>query len=284
MKKHRSKWAREQRAIMALARPAWERMKGDKNSVPLEQAVPGFLMSVQLLFDQGYCLTDVGLMFGLSRERIRQITARHGLTRFVTATPPRIWSWEQRMFVPIASTKGRYRRTLAARARQTRLDGWQERFWKQVAVTASNEECWLWQGGIHQVNIRIAYGASPSMPGTGTKTSYAHRTAYLLAYGEVTPGMQICHTCDVGICCNPHHLFEGTGKDNIQDAMRKGRHIASPQRRAEFLAILKNNRPKLVAAQKERWRRLSPLERQDWLDRLARGRMAYYERRRKGAA
>jgi hypothetical protein len=35
--------------------------------------------------------------------------------------------------------------------------------------------------------------------------------------------MYPCHHCDTPLCVNDQHLFHGTQKDNIRDAMKKGR-------------------------------------------------------------
>ncbi len=51
----------------------------------------------------------------------------------------------------------------------------------------------------------------------------AHRLAYTLAYGPITPGKYICHTCDNKWCVGFAHLWEGTHDDNMHDAVRKGR-------------------------------------------------------------
>lgn len=51
----------------------------------------------------------------------------------------------------------------------------------------------------------------------------AHRVAYFLAFGDPPPHLQVCHTCDNKICCNPTHYFLGTHKDNAEDRERKGR-------------------------------------------------------------
>jgi hypothetical protein len=54
---------------------------------------------------------------------------------------------------------------------------------------------------------------------------YAHRVAWELAHGQtLAPDGYVLHTCDVRACVNPAHLVRGTQKDNIRDAVRKGRH------------------------------------------------------------
>lgn len=51
----------------------------------------------------------------------------------------------------------------------------------------------------------------------------AHVAAWVVMYGPVQEGFEVCHKCDVRNCIRPTHLFLGTRKDNMLDAARKGR-------------------------------------------------------------
>lgn len=70
---------------------------------------------------------------------------------------------------------------------------------------------------------RDGYGVmSRKDPWTGRKLS-AHRMAWIECFGEIPEGMSVLHRCDNKRCVNPEHLFLGTQRDNIRDAMAKGR-------------------------------------------------------------
>jgi hypothetical protein len=53
----------------------------------------------------------------------------------------------------------------------------------------------------------------------------AHRVAYYIARNLDPGNLDVCHTCDRPICCNPDHLFLGEHVDNMQDGAKKGRFI-----------------------------------------------------------
>ena len=72
--------------------------------------------------------------------------------------------------------------------------------------------------------------ASRDAAGYGTfgfdgKVRKAHRVAYILTFGEIPEGHHILHSCDNPACVNPAHLRPGTRADNMQDALKRGRHF-----------------------------------------------------------
>lgn len=78
--------------------------------------------------------------------------------------------------------------------------------------------CIEWQGcltknGYGQIRVR-----QPA-----NKLMLAHRLAWTLKYGCISPGFDVCHKCDNRKCINVDHLFIGTRSENMQDMVSKGR-------------------------------------------------------------
>jgi len=90
-------------------------------------------------------------------------------------------------------------------------------FWSNVDRSAGPASCWRWTGRCSPGGYGRGY-----WPGT----TYAHRRAYALAIGPIPAGLDVCHTCDNPPCCNPTHLWPGTARDNLRDAVAKGRLTA----------------------------------------------------------
>lgn len=76
--------------------------------------------------------------------------------------------------------------------------------------------CWNWTGALSRGYgvMSSSFGASPYK---------AHRVSYELHIGNIQEGQVVRHTCDNRKCCNPMHLITGTQKDNVHDAVNRGR-------------------------------------------------------------
>lgn len=93
-------------------------------------------------------------------------------------------------------------------------------YWKRLRQGEGG--CWIWTGA----RGKNGYG---TIRFEGRYT-HAHRVAFRLSRGrDPLPGMEVCHSCDVRLCVNPYHLWEGTRKDNMQDAKAKGRTSPPPR-------------------------------------------------------
>lgn len=98
----------------------------------------------------------------------------------------------------------------------------EDRFFKHVQK-GSEDECWLWLGSKNE-------GGYGRVMINGKKKG-THRVVWELTFKAVIPaGYFACHHCDNPPCVNPKHIFIGTNKDNMLDAMKKGRLKIQPRK------------------------------------------------------
>lgn len=80
--------------------------------------------------------------------------------------------------------------------------------------------CLIWDGA----KLPTGYGQI-SING---KRQFVHRVMLTSAVGHGFPGAYALHSCDNPSCVNPSHLRWGTARDNILDAIDRGRASGPP--------------------------------------------------------
>jgi hypothetical protein len=110
-----------------------------------------------------------------------------------------------------------------------------ERFSALVDRDVVGDECHEWTGS----RLPKGYGTLPG--GGGTSNIYAHRIAYVLAYGLIPAGLVVRHKCDNPKCVRAKHLTLGSVKDNSRDAVERGDMNAGERNGQAKLTVEKVN-------------------------------------------
>lgn len=102
------------------------------------------------------------------------------------------------------------------------------RFWHRVSKSETG--CWDWTGNASD----NGYG---HIRNDERRTEGVHRFSFRLHVGPIPKGLDVCHRCDNKRCVRPDHLYLGTRRQNLHDAVRTGR---IPTGEAHRCALLTN--------------------------------------------
>jgi hypothetical protein len=97
----------------------------------------------------------------------------------------------------------------------------------EVSPVVNGVHCRVWTGR----SLRGGYARLWD----GERLVDAHRLAHEVWKGPIPAGLEVMHECDRPGCIEAGHLRAGTSKENSEDMVRKGRHLAGARLRGERL-------------------------------------------------
>ena len=100
-----------------------------------------------------------------------------------------------------------------------------QRFMAKVRKTHG---CWQWTAS----RMGSGYGQFAWRTMGTVVTVGAHRAAWQLFNGKISPGLFVCHKCSNKLCVNPSHLYLDTPQGNTREAVARLGSWGGPPRRS----------------------------------------------------
>lgn len=177
----------------------------------------------KLRYEEGLICREIGEIFGLSRTRISQIAPmnrelkkqRHSRNIILLQECIQLGLNVREVADKIGFSDTKIKKLMPKYVLQART----RKFWNQIKKGGPNE-CWPWSGS-KGANGYGRFGFKSLMKKDQRGT---HCIAWVLHNHQlIKNNMQILHTCDNQLCCNPKHLYMGTPLDNMKDRDKRGR-------------------------------------------------------------
>lgn len=174
----------------------------------------------KLRYEEGLKPKEIGRIFGISRQRVEQIAPRNreiedAMCVLLLQECIKLGYGITQANKRAGISKKRIKKLIPKYNLQARI----QRFWSQVQK-GSPSECWPWLG----YTGPNGYGVFNFRELIGKRNRNTHRIAWFLHNNQIVEDdMQILHTCDNSLCCNPNHLYMGTPLDNMRDRDSRGR-------------------------------------------------------------
>ena len=93
--------------------------------------------------------------------------------------------------------------------------------WSRVDTTSTPDGCWEWVGTRNPMRADGVSGYGKLY--RDGEMQLAHRLMWQLLNRPLRRGEVVRHKCDNPPCCRPSHLEIGTARDNVLDAVKRGR-------------------------------------------------------------
>lgn len=130
------------------------------------------------------------------------------------------------------------------KSRYQKKDYTLEQLFLNSFIKKNEDACWEWRGPLNDWGYGRLNHSSHHIA--------AHRFSYQYFVGDFEESLFVCHHCDNPKCVNPNHLFLGDAQTNMDDMVKKGRHIGnsklSPEQVIEIKKRLANGESRKLIA------------------------------------